>query len=154
MRIRSGGNDARAGLQLRQQHVRHDKIRHVIGGEGLFQTVFGDLARVEQRARIVHQHVDLRFSGQLVRQPLHLRDARQIGEVDGVGRAGKFLQRRVGTRAVTRHQNDARTLLRKTDSRDLADTGGRPRDDDCLALHVCLRTGGRLAAATGGYRDR
>jgi hypothetical protein len=70
----------------------HDDIGHVIERERIFEPILGELAGGEHGARIVDQDIDtgLRF-GDFGGDPLHFRDARQIGIMDRMGKAGRFL---------------------------------------------------------------
>ena len=64
--------------------------------------------------------------------PLHFRDARQIGIMDRMGKAGCFLakprQRSLAARSVSRHQNDPSAHLGELFGSNPSDAGGASRD--------------------------
>ena len=64
----------------------------MIERERIFEPTLGELAGGEHGARIVDQDIDtgLRF-GDFGGNPLHFRNARQIGIMDRMGKAGRFL---------------------------------------------------------------
>src|SRR6202040_4262382 len=92
MRGRCGADDSRRrqGYEALVQSLGHHEIGHVIERERSFEPVFGELARAEHCARIVDQDIDtgLRF-GDFGGDPLHFRDAREIGIMNRVGKAGR-----------------------------------------------------------------
>jgi hypothetical protein len=58
----------------------------VIGREGPFQSVHGELTSCEQGPRIIDEHIDARFGcGDLCGQPFHFGNDRQIADVQRMG---------------------------------------------------------------------
>jgi len=105
----------------------------VIERERKFEPILGELAGGEHGARIVDQDIDtgLRF-GDFGGDPLHFRNARQIGIMDRMGKAGRFfgkpLQGPLTARSVSRHQNDPSAHLGELFGSDPSDAGGASRD--------------------------
>ena len=131
MRGRCGADDSRRrrGYEALAQSLGHDEIGHVIERERIFEPVFGELARAEHCARIVDQDIDTGLrSRDFGGDPLHFRDARQIGIMDRMGKAGRCLakprQRPVAARSVSRHKDDPGAHFRELFGSDLSDAGG------------------------------
>ena len=116
------------------------EVRHVIGGEGAFEPVRRQLSAGKHIAGVVDEYIDARLGGgDLLADPLHFRDNRQVGKMRPVGKAGASLtQLREGGLCplrVPRHQNDSRPKCSKPRGGDLPDAGGGAGDDNDLAVN-------------------
>src|SRR5690242_7083638 len=73
------------GKQTVAQTAGQNEIGHMIGGEGKLQTVGGDLASAEKRARIVEQYIDARLrGGDFSGHALYFRHAREISVINAM----------------------------------------------------------------------
>ncbi len=139
VRVRGGRDDARPGLQLRQQQVGDGEIGHVVEGERLLQPIGGFAAPVEQRPGIVDQHVDPRFGGNLARHALLFRQQRQVGQMGnmfaGVVGLLQFRHGGVGAGPVPGGEDNAGALLRQPDGSDFADAGSGAGYHDGFSAH-------------------
>ena len=113
---------------------------HMVDGEGAFEPVRRQLPARKYIAGIVDEHIDARLDrSNLLADPLHFREKRQVGIMRPVGEVGADLTqlREGGVRplAAPCHQNDPRPQRGKPCGGDISDARSGTGDDDDLAVN-------------------
>lgn len=129
------GTGAAGGLQQVEQFESQQHVAEVVERPGALEPVRASLPPVEDRAGIIHQHVEPRIGrADLGRQPADLGLRRQVGDEAVDRRAANRRAQRLGAGIDLAHvapdDPDAGAGLRQAQGGLVADAGGGTGDED------------------------